>query len=170
MASLSIRDITGTLIGSTDEIFSGAVGIGSGTVSGTIRVYNNYGAVASGAHARKVRVFLSAQSGSQAITSQFADPYRNIRTLGLINQTMSGICMLASENGGNNPSGTMLSMFSGISGTGYDIIYASGSNNFNQYDIYFTIPSGTVLDTASGSIYIGVEYENYLPSAEITIP
>jgi len=167
MADLSIRDITGTLITSTDEIFSGSV---SGTVSGTIRLYNNYAGANDVAHARKVKIFLSAQSGSQAITKQFHDPYRNIRTLALVNETMSGICTLASENGGATPTGTMLSMSSGISKTGYDIIYASGSNNFNQYDLYFTIASGTVLDTASGAIFIGVEYENYLPSVEITIP
>ena len=170
MASLSIRQVDGTLITSSMEIFSGEVGIGSGVVSGVIRLYNNYDADDDVAHARKVNVFLCAQSGSQAITKGFHDPYRNIRTLGLIKQTMSGICMKASENGGISPTGAMLSMFSGISGTGYDMIYASGSNNFNEYNIIYSIASGTLFDTSSGSIFIGVEYENYLPDGEITIP
>lgn len=170
MADLSIRQLDGTLITSSMEIFSGAVTIGGGVVSGTIRVYNNYDANDDVAHARKVNLYLCAQSGSQAITKGFYDPYRNIRSYALVKNSMSGVCTLASEKGALTPTGTMLSMYSGISGTAYNTIYASGSNNYNQYDIYFTIPEDTVFDLASGSIFIAVEYENYLPAGEITIP
>ena len=81
MADLSIRQLDGTLITSSMEIFSGAVGIGSGVVSGTIRVYNNYDGNDDVPHALKVNMYISAQSGSQAITKGFYDPYRNIQTV-----------------------------------------------------------------------------------------
>lgn len=163
MADLSVRDVDGNLLTSADEIFSGAIGIGSGVYSGVIRLYNNYAGNDDVAHARNVKLYLSPFSGSRRLHSSLNDPYRNIRTALYVYNYTSGVCTKASQQSGADPGDSLHNINSGVYGDDYNIIYASGSNNYNEYRLETMLDSTVDLDVYSGALYIHVEYRDYLP-------
>jgi hypothetical protein len=160
--SLSIRDVDGNLLNLSDHLFSGAVPIGSGTYSGVIRLYNNYDAEDDIAHVRNVKLFFSAVSGSTQIPIDYGDPLRDVRSNGMFNDKFSGVCTYSSQLDAD-PSDVLVNINNGIQGRDFDIIYASGSNNFNEYRVEILHQSGTILDVASGTIFAHVEYRTYKP-------
>lgn len=161
--SLSIRDTDGNLLSLSDHLFSGAVEIGSGTYSGVARLYNNYDGDPNIAHVKNIRLWISPVSGSVKIPTSIGDPYRDIRTVSMMLDRFSGVCTVASQQSGTDPSVAMRGLVSGVYYSGANIILASGSNNFNEYRFEASIPSGTVLDTTSGTIFFHIEYETWLP-------
>ena len=160
--SLSIRDVDGNLLNLSDHLFSGAVEIGSGVYSGVIRLYNNYDADPDIAHVRNVKLFFSAVSGAKKIPISHGDPLRDVRSSAMFNDTFSGVCTYSSKLDAD-PSDSLTNINNGISDGDYDLIYASGSNNFNEYRLEVSHQSGTVLDVASGTVFAHVEYRTYKP-------
>jgi hypothetical protein len=160
-ALLSITDSSGTPITNTYEIFSGSVYAGSGVYNGTIRVYNNIDAVSGVAHARDVRLYMSPSSGVLGYNGAMGEYDEDITTIPFVHDTLSGSCTYSAKTDAA-VSGTLQSLSVGIYGTDYNEIYASGSNNYNEYDLQISIPSGVNILTLSGSIYLAVEYKTFL--------
>lgn len=160
--SLSIRDVDGNLLNLSDHLFSGAVEIGSGTYSGVIRLYNNYDDDPDIAHVRDVKLFFSPVSGAKTVPIHMGDPLRDVRSSAMMNDKFSGVCTYSSKLNAD-PSDTLTNINNGITGSDFNIIYASGSNNYNEYRLEVSHQSGTVLDVASGTIFGHVEYRTYLP-------
>ena len=160
-ADLTITNSSGTPITNTYEIFSGTINVGSGVYSGKIRVYNNQDAASGVAHARDVKLFMSPVSGSIGYNMSIGDFHEDITSVGFALQTLSGSCVYSSKLQGA-VSGTVQNLGVGIYGKTYDEISASGSHNYNEYDLTIELPSGTNLQVLSGSIYLAVEYKTFL--------
>jgi len=160
--SLSIRDVDGNLLNLADHLFSGAVEIGSGTYSGVIRLYNNYDADDDIAHVRDVKLYFSPVSGSTKIPLSMGDPLRDVRSSAIFNDMFSGICIWSAMSGAD-PIDTLANVNDGIYSGTFDMISASGVNNYNEYRLEIAMPSGTILDTASGTIFAHVEYRTWKP-------
>ena len=159
--SLSIRDVNENLISLSDHLFSGAVEIGSGTYSGVIRVYNNYNQDPDIAHVRNVKLYFTPVSGARKIPIHLGDPQRDVRTNAMINNYFSGVCIYSAKLQAD-PSAELMNVNGGISHADYGEITASGVNNYNEYRLEMSIPSGTVLDVASGTMYAHIEYRTWL--------
>lgn len=160
-ANISITDSSGTPITNTFEIFSGTVYAGSGVYSGTIRVYNNLDDDSGIAHAKNVKLYMSPVSGAIAYNTGIGELHENITSIPFVYDTLSGSCVYSSKEGGAISS-TAQSLRNGIYGTTFDEISASGSNNYNEYDLTLSVPAGVNLQEASGTIYLAVEYKTFL--------
>lgn len=149
------------------DIFSG-VAIPRGTTSPPqrFRVYNNYSGVADIVNANDVQVLISGNS--EFLTDQVVKQETFDYTKELILAGYTEIrCTLASETGLVPPSGSTfvpLIYGAGFSGSGFDTIVASGSFNYNEYEIRFNIPASGVSGSwvQSGAVYPSffVDYTN----------
>jgi len=149
------------------DIFS-SVPVARGTTSSTkrFRVYNNYSGTADIVDANDVQVQISGSPEfltDQVIKQELYDYTRELILGGYVEIR----CTLASETGLVPPSGSSfvpLIYGTGFSGSGFDTIVASGSFNYNEYELQFNIPaSGTSGSwVTSGSIYPSffVDYTN----------
>ena len=160
-ANISIADSGGTLITNTFQIFDGTVDAGGGVYTGTVRVYNNKDQDSGVAHARDVVLYASPVSGSIGYNTTLGEYNENISTIPFVFNTLSGSCVYSSKTD-SAIDGTVQSLSVGIRGTSHDEITASGSNNYNEYDLTISIPSDVNIQTLSGSLYLAVEYKTFL--------
>lgn len=149
------------------DIFSGAQ-IPRGTTSPPqrFRIYNNYSGAVDIADADDVELFISGNSEfltDQVVKQELHDYTRDLILGGYVEVR----CTLASETGLVPPSGsTFVPIIYGasFSGLGFDTIVASGSFNYNEYEIRFNIPASGVSGSwkASGSVYPAffIDYTN----------
>ncbi len=149
------------------DIFSGTT-IARGTTSSAqkFRVYNNFSGVADIVDANDVKLLISGDDEfltDQVEKQEVHDYTRELITGGYVEVR----CTLASETGLVPPSGSVFRPFIfGIpfSGSGFDTIVASGSFNFNEYEVRFNIPVSGVSGSwnISGACYPAffVDYAN----------
>ena len=156
-----------TELNSLWDIFSGtAISRGATSPPQRFRIYNNYSGVADITDANDVRLNISGDDEfltDQVERQELFDYTRELILGGYIEVR----CTLASETGLVPPSGsTFVPLIFGasFSGSGFDTISASGSFNYNEYEVRFNIPaSGTSGSwNASGAVYpsIFVDYSN----------
>ena len=152
-ASITFRNDDGSApLDSIWDLFSGtSIVRGETSPAGTFRVYNNYVASGSVAEADNFKLLISVEKEfRQTIInkrSAYTDFTYEIVTGGYIEVR----CTVASETGLAPPTGNTFTEFTNyFSGSGFDKIVASGSWNFNEYQIRFNIPDSDVLAT-SGS-------------------
>lgn len=150
------------------DVFSGT-SIARGTTSSTqrFRIYNNFSGVADITDANDVKLYISGDDEflTDQIEKQELFDYTRELVLGGYIEVR---CTLASETGLVPPSGSVFrSLIYGtpFSGSGFDTITASGSFNYNEYEIKINVPvSGTSGSWvgASGAVYPSffVDYTN----------
>jgi hypothetical protein len=164
--TITIRDTLGVLITNLDDLFSETIFIGSGTYTARFRVYNNYDELEDQRDIQQLEVYLTG-SPKNIIPHQFggiglSDWGKSPPSVLLLEEMFSGVCKVASKQQGGNPlleSGT-INHINPIDDEECDYIYsASGSDNFNEYEVSINIPSDTVFDAASGTVYITLKYK-----------
>ncbi len=150
------------------DIFSGT-SILRGTTSPIqkFRVYNNFSGTADIVDANDVKLYISGDDEfltDNVEKQEFFDFTKELINGGYVDVR----CVLASETGLTPPSGSTfrpLIFGTPFSGSGFDTIVASGSFNFNEYEIKFNIPvsgtSGSWIGS-SGAVYPAffVDYTN----------
>lgn len=149
------------------DIFSGTA-IPRGTTSSTqrFRVYNNYSGVADIVDANDVQVQISGNAEfltDQVVKQELFDYTRELILAGYTEIR----CTLASELGIAPITGSTFVPFifgAGFSGSEFDTIVASGSFNYNEYEIRFNIPASGVSGSwiQSGAVYPSffIDYSN----------
>ena len=163
--SISIRTSSGVLLDNFSDILSGTLTNDNVTYSGTFRVYNNYDGDNEIKDMNKLYVYLSAHSG---INTPYLlgglgieDWYTTIEDVILINDMVSGVCVSSSMKNGDAPAAVIgnLNHVAGLNGDDYKLIRASGTYNYNEYSIEFTIPSEYSFSPLSGVLYVSLRYE-----------
>ncbi len=149
------------------DIFSG-VAVARGTTSSAkrFRIYNNFSGVADITDVDNVRLSISGDDEFLTDQVEKQEVYDYTREL-ILGGYVEVRCTIASETGLVPPSGSVfrpLIFGTAFSGSGFDTIVASGSFNYNEYEIQFSIPvSGTSGSwTVSGTVYPSffVDYVN----------
>ncbi len=149
------------------DIFSGtAVSRGTTSSPQRFRVYNNFSGTTDIADANDVQVNISGDDEfltDQVEKQELFDYTRELILAGYVEIR----CTLASETGLVPPSGsTFVPLIYGTAfeGTGFDTIVASGSFNYNEYELRLNIPVSGTSGTwnASGAVYPSffVDYVN----------
>lgn len=163
--TISIRTVAGAIIDNLDSLFGETIFVGSGTYTARFRIYNNYSGVADQNDLKDLKVYLTGTPkmltayelggiGLEEWATSF--PYIVLR-----NEYFSGVCKVASKQFGANPlleSGT-INYEQPFDDVECDYIYASGSDNFNEYELTINIPSGVNFVASSGSVYITLKYK-----------
>lgn len=159
--SLSIRDISGNVISAGSSLFGTTILQNNNIYQAIFRLYNNYSALPNIAHVYNVKIYISTHSGITTIFDNIGDPYQHSVAAPLLQDWFSGTCTFSSQENGS-VSNTMISAFKGLQFTNANTIYASGSNNYNQYTIQVAIPPGTFYSANSNPLYLNIEYETFL--------
>jgi len=144
------------------DIFSGT-SIARGTTSPVqkFRIYNNYSGASDIADANDIKIYVSGDTEflTDSVKKQSVFDY----TKELISDGHIEIrCTLSSETGLVPPSGsTFVPLIYGTAfyGNGFDTISASGSYNYNEYEMRLSIP---LTWTSGGAVYPSffVDYTN----------
>jgi len=149
------------LLGDNWDIFSGSqINRNDTSVTQRFRVYNNFSGVVDIVDTENVMLHISADG--EFLTNVVKKSEYNDFTQNIIDEGRMEIrCTLSSETGLVPPSGSTFVPFvydAPFSGSGFDEIMASGSFNYNEYEIRFVLPSSGTSGSwnASGSAHPAV--------------
>jgi len=175
-ATIQFYDGSGTSeLANIFDIFSGtSIPRGSTSSAQSFRVYNNYSGSLYVSNAEDMKIQISGNNEflTDNVMKKTVHDYTRQLILGGYIEIR---CVIASETGLSPPSGnTFRPLLFGtpFSGSGFDEIVASGSFNYNEYEIRFNLPASGVSGSwnASGVAYpsLFVDYNNegyaYRPS------
>lgn len=153
-AIITFRNSDGSAeLGSLWDIFSGStINRDETSSAGIFRVYNNFAATADIADAKGFELKISADAQFETI-AKYAKTTVYDFTQELIEGGYIEIkCSFASELGMAPPSGAVFESLTGTySGSGFDLISASGTDNYNEYQVRFALPDTTLFPTSGSS-------------------
>jgi len=165
---IQFYDGSGTAeLASIFDIFSGTqIARGSTSAAQKFRVYNNYSGVADIADANDVKLYISGDD--EFLTDQVEKQEVNDYTKELLDGGYVEVrCAISSETGLAPVSGSVFRALiygTAFSGSIFDTILASGSFNYNEYELRFNIPASGVSGSwnVSGTCYpsIFIDYTN----------